>query len=114
MPQSHDPHHQELTPTDAAEKFEEKMHDISSSSARSTRRSSLQQSKSPTSPSSGIPIPPGPLGVITEEEAKIYKAVCFAETTDEKKVAIIDPGFRVLRSFCTRLRSVPRQNSPCS
>lgn len=47
----------------------------------------------------GMPIPPGPLGVIPEADAKTYKAVCFADSAGEKKIAFIDPAIAGLEEY---------------
>ncbi len=38
----------------------------------------------------GVPIPPGPLLEISEEDAKNYQAICFAESVEEKRIGITD------------------------
>lgn len=99
MPQAHDPHIKELTPTDAAEKFEEKMHDISLKQREVETQKFSTTIQIPYIYLVGMPIPPGPLGVIPEADAKTYKAVCFADSAQEKKIAFIDPALHGLEEY---------------
>lgn len=99
MSQAHDPHIKELTPTDAAEKFEEKMHDISLKQREVETQKFSTTIQIPYIYLVGMPIPPGPLGVIPEADAKTYKAVCFADSAQEKKIAFVDPTISGLEEY---------------
>src|ERR1035437_8881361 len=53
----------------------------------------------------GIPIPPGPLSVIDESDARKYGVVCFEEKPGEKWVAVVDPENEEVKKFLKKLKA---------
>ncbi len=51
----------------------------------------------------GVPIPPGPLSVIRQEDARTYGVVCFAESPQEKRVGVVDPYSEETKKFLDQL-----------
>lgn len=51
----------------------------------------------------GVPITPGPLSVISEEDAIRLQCICFAESTEEKRIAVIDPTRDDVQIFLKKL-----------
>ncbi len=51
----------------------------------------------------GVPISPGPLSVISEEDARRLQIICFSESVEEKKIATVDPARDDVRDFLKKL-----------
>ncbi|MDO8572036.1 MAG: GspE/PulE family protein, partial [bacterium] len=51
----------------------------------------------------GKAIPPGPLGLIPEEDARRLSIVCFSEKSDERKVAAVDPQQSDVKTYIEEL-----------
>ncbi|MBI4268545.1 type II/IV secretion system protein [Candidatus Uhrbacteria bacterium] len=94
-----DGHIKELTPKDAAEGFAVKMHDIKLKQLEDQAQSFASSIQMPYISLVGMPIPPGPLSIISEEDAAEFKAVCFAESPEEKRIALVDPSIAGLEDF---------------
>ena len=52
----------------------------------------------------GIPIPPGPLSVIDQDEAQRLQIVCFEDKPGEKWIAAIDPEREAVRDFVQKMQ----------
>ncbi|MDO8490084.1 MAG: GspE/PulE family protein [bacterium] len=94
-----DAHIKELTPQSAADSFSQKMHDIDIRQREDQAKQFAASIQVPYISLVGMPIPPGPLSVISEDDSKKYSAVCFAESPDEKRVALVDPTITGLEAF---------------
>jgi len=51
----------------------------------------------------GVPISPGPLSVIGEEDARRLQIICFSESVEEKKIAVVDPTRDEVRAYLQKL-----------
>lgn len=96
---SHDPHIKELTTKESKAKLDLRMHDID---LKEKEEETIRLSRSLQIPYInlvGVPIPPGPLSVILQEDAEQKKVVCFAANTQEKRIALVDPTIPGLEEY---------------
>ncbi len=102
MSQQTDPH-VPLTSKKSQEKLGEKMRQMALKEKEQEAQMTAYAAGLPYITLVGIPIPPGPLSIIPVEDAEHFKIACFAESMEEKRVAVTNPSFEGLMDFLTAL-----------
>ncbi len=90
LPDSKDPKIKHLISKGAEEKFTEKMKEIALAEKEQETQMRAFASGLPYISLTGKPISPGALEIISEQDAKKFKIVCFSESAGEKRVACVD------------------------
>ncbi|MBI4239565.1 type II/IV secretion system protein [Candidatus Uhrbacteria bacterium] len=85
------------------EKLEEKMHQLALKEKEQQTQMTAYAAGLPYISLVGMPIPPGPLSIIPEDDAKKFKIVCFAEIIGEFRVAVTDPAAEGLMDYLNAL-----------
>ncbi|MBI4272774.1 type II/IV secretion system protein [Candidatus Uhrbacteria bacterium] len=103
QPDPKDPKIKQLVSEGAEEKFAEKMKDIALKEKEQETQMQAFALGIPYISLYAKPISPGALSIISEQDAKRLKVVCFSESAGEKRVACIDPDRKGLEEFLKEL-----------
>lgn len=90
-----------LSSHEAQEKFLEKMKEIGLKEKEHETQLKALSLGLPYVSLVGIPIPPGPLSNISEEDSKKYRTICFEESVEEKKIAVVEYHQDDVQKFLT-------------
>ncbi len=96
---SDDQHIKNLSGDSTQAQFDEKMHDLELKQIELDAQNYAQSLQVPYVALTGVPIPPGPLSLIPESDARKFGAICFAENAQEKRIALIDPSVEGLEEY---------------
>ncbi len=94
-----DSHIKNITPSAAAEKFDDKMRELQLKEKEQEAQMAAFAAGLSYISLVGIPIPVGALESISEADARRYRIVCFAESPGDRKVAAVDPHADGLKEF---------------
>ena len=100
---THDPHITQLGSHSTEDKFQEKMHELALKEKEQEAQMAAYAAGLPYLSLVGIPIPPGPLGVISEEDARRFRVVCFGQKEGELSVASVEKDPDGLQEFLDTL-----------
>lgn len=98
-----DPKIEHIASSEAEEKFAKKMQDIALQEKEQEVQMRAFAAGLPSISLAAKPISPGALAVISEADAKKFKAVCFSESVGEKRVACVDPQRQGIDDFLSEL-----------
>lgn len=94
---------QHISTAAAQEKFREKIREMEQKDKEHEVQLQAHSLGLPYVSLTGVPLTPGPLSLISEDDAQRLQCICFSESTEEKKIASVNPSRDDVRDFLTKL-----------